>query len=115
MTSNPEWRTLLTASRTNAEEAAKATALRKQAGALLWAGAVALIETWNCDADPDGDGVYTAALEAIGKSRKSAASKIRTVALATRDFDLHTNCYSSLNEAYRNAKRFAETGASPST
>ncbi len=82
---------------------------RRQAGVYLWAGATALIDQWNCDADPLGDDLYHRALDALGKTRKSAASKIRTVALATRDVDLHPQCYASLNEAYRNAKRLTET------
>lgn len=96
---------LLRMSRTSAEEAARAAALRKQAGTYLWSGARLLIEEWNADRDPDGDDLYHTALDSLGKSRKSAASKIRTVALATRDLDLHVQCYGSLNEAYRNAKR----------
>jgi hypothetical protein len=102
------WEELLVASRTTAEEAARATALRRQAGEYLWAGAKALIEEWDSDIDPEGDSLYASALDAIGKARKSAASKIRTVALATRDLDLHVQCYGSLNEAYRNARRLAE-------
>lgn len=109
MSEEADWRVLLEASRTSAEEAARATALRKQAGLLLWKGALALIETWNSDLDPDADNLYAAALDAVGKSRKSAASKIRTVALATRDLDLHPDCYGNLNEAYRNARRLAES------
>jgi hypothetical protein len=104
----PEWERLLTASRTSAEQAALIAQLRREAGAYLWAGAKALIETWDCDADPEGDALYSTALDAVGKNRKSAASKIRTVALATRDVDLHVQCYGSLNEAYRNARRLAE-------
>jgi len=103
-----DWRALLMASRTSAEEAARAAALRKRSSVLLWKGALALIETWNSDLDPDGDGLYAQALEAVGKQRKSAASKIRTVALAARDLDLHPECYGNLNEAYRNARRKAE-------
>ena len=102
------WEELLAASRAAADEAALASALRKQSGELLWSGAKALIEEWNSDLDPDGDLLYASALSAIGKVRKSAASKMRTVALATRDFDLHVQCYGNLNEAYRNARRFAE-------
>lgn len=100
---------LLNKSRTSAEEAARAAALRKEAGVYLWAGAKALIEEWNSASDPDAWGLYRTALEAVGKQRKSAASKMRTVALATRDLDLHTDCYGNLNEAYRNAKRLETT------
>lgn len=102
------WWTTLAASRTSAEEAARAAAARRRAGVYLWRGAVMLIEQWNSDADPDGDRLYAAALDALGTTRKSAASKIRTVALATRDVDLHPQCYGTLHEAYRNAKRLAE-------
>jgi hypothetical protein len=111
----PNWHDLLVASRTSAEEAARAAALRKQAGILMWRGALLLIDGWNSDADPDGDNLYAAALEALGKSRKSAASKIRAVALASRDLDLHPDCYGNLNEAYRNAKRLAESTAEQTT
>lgn len=102
------WQDLLVASRTASDEAARAAALRKQAGAYLWAGAQALIEqwlTWDATGDPEALVLYANALEAIGKSRKGQASKIKTVALAARDLDLHPHCYSSLSEAYRNAKR----------
>lgn len=108
MTDWEHWEHLLAQSRTAAEEAARAAAARRRAGTYLWAGAKALIEVWNCDEDPDGDLLYSRALDSLGKTRKSAASKIRTVALATRDVDLHTQCYSSLNEAYRNARRLSE-------
>lgn len=110
----PEWRTLLTASRTDAEEAAHAAALRKRAGAYLWAGAKVLIEDWNSDDDPEGMGLYHKALDALGTTSKGHASKIKTVALAVRDFSLHPECYGNLNEAYRNARRLAlPPGATP--
>ena len=109
---DPAWVDLLMRSRTAADEAARAAALRKQAGEYLWAGARSLIEAWNSDSDPDATYLYAVALDAIGKNRKSAASKIKTVALATRDLDLHPDCYGSLNEAYRNAKRLELIGAS---
>lgn len=103
----PVWLDLLVQSRTAADEAARAAALRKQAGEYMWAGAKAMIEEWNCDLDPDADLLYRQAVDAIGKARKGQASKIRTVALAVRDLDLHPDCYGSLSEAYRNARRLA--------
>lgn len=113
-TSEPAWLDLLNKSRTSADEAAHAAALRKQAGEYLWAGAKALIAQWNSDHDPDAALLYEMALEAIGKNRKSSASKIKTVALAVRDLDLHPDCYGNLNEAYRNAKRLElTTSATP--
>lgn len=103
-----EWTVLLLASRTAADEAARAAAARRRAGEYLWAGTKALVEEWNGDADPMADDLYVKALDAIGKNRKGSASKMRTVALATRDLDLPLYAYASLNEAYRNAKRLAE-------
>lgn len=117
-TDQPGWAVLLSQSRTAADEAARITALRRQAGVYLWAGARALIDDWNSDIDPDADLLYHSALDAVGKNRKSSASKIKTVALATRDFDLHPDCYGNLNEAYRNARRLATvlgTSTEPTT
>lgn len=111
----PMWMDLLNRSRTTSDEAARAAALRKQAGAYLWAGAKALIEEWDSERDSDAVLLYTQALDAIGKNRKSSASKIKTVALATRDLDLHPDCYGNLNEAYRNAKRLEVTGSMSET
>lgn len=105
---NAEWLILLTESRTAADEAARAAAARRRAGHYMWTGAKALIAEWNSDDDPDAENLYALALGALGKSRKSAASKIKTVALASRDLDLHPDCYGSLSEAYRNARRMAE-------
>jgi len=101
----PTWQRLLHDSRTAAEEAARAAAARQRAGRYLWSGAKALIEEWNADADPEAADLYAKALDAVGKPRKSAASKMRKVALATRDYDLNPYAYGCLNEAYRNAQR----------
>lgn len=82
---------------------------RRLSAQYLWLGAKAAIEGWNSDADPEGDALYESVMDDLGgKARKSAASKIRTVALATVQLDLDLAAYGSLNMAYGQARRLAE-------
>ena len=84
---------------------------RKKSTTLLWSGARAGIVEWATvrASDTDGETLYNKVIEALGRSRKGDASKIRTVALASRDNGLNITDYKSLTEAYAAAVRLRKT------
>lgn len=88
----------------------KAEAGDKKAGQLLWAGAQEGINDWlpNSGEDASGEGLYQTLLTLLGKSRKGDASKIKTVAVAVKESGLILSSYSSLSQAYGEAKRLTD-------
>lgn len=104
VTITPRWQVLL-------EDSAKHHAIgkdaRREAGKLLWLGCKAAIKSWKPSTDPTGMRLYHRTLTALGGHRKSAASKIKTVALATVEYGLDLDAYGSLNAAYGAAYRMA--------
>lgn len=93
------WQEALQKSTTLKERAGKAN---KNAGVLLWKGATEGINSWlpNSATDVSGEGLYQTVIEALGKSRKGDASKIKTVAVAVRNHSLDISVYPNLSKAY---------------
>lgn len=102
------WGDLLQKSTALKERGKKAT---KQSGAFLWNGAQGAIEDWQdtADNDPSGEGLYEDVIEALGRSRKGDASKIKTVGLAVVNNGLVLGMYENLSKAYTEAIRLTKT------
>jgi hypothetical protein len=82
-----------------------------RASALLWDGAQAAINSWlpKSERDESGEKLGAAVLEALGKSRKGDASKIKTVALAVKNNGLDLSAHANLAKAYGEATRLTKT------
>jgi hypothetical protein len=102
--STPQWRALLEQS-TQAHLTGQRA--KQDSARLLWLGAKAAVKAWRPSTDPTGERLYRRTLIALGGSRKGSASKIKTVALATVEYDLNLDAYGSLNGAYQAAQRLA--------
>lgn len=91
----------------------KSAGERKRATVLLWQGAVAGIEDWlpNSDEDVSAENLYSEVQAILGKPRKGDASKIKTVALATKNNGLILSLYPNLSKAYAEARRLTQTVA----
>jgi hypothetical protein len=102
------WQATLRESSTLLDRSAKA---RNRASALLWAGAQTGIESWIDDPSEDvsAEGLYATVMEALGKSRKGDASKIKTVALAVLNNGLEMGQFDNLSKAYAEASRLTKT------
>lgn len=89
----------------------KSAGERKRATVLLWQGAVSGIEDWLPDASTDvsAEGLYSEVMAILGKPRKGDASKIKTVALATKNHGLMLSLYPNLSKAYAEARRLTQT------
>lgn len=107
MTTNT-WQDTLAQSTKKAEQGAK---YKKQAGILLWDGAVAAITDYTADAssDPDAEKFSADVLAALGDGRKGDASKIKTVALAVVNRGLVLDQFPNLSKAYAEATRLTKT------
>lgn len=106
-TASRGWESLLNES---ADYWRKATENKREASKFLWLGAKAAIRTWGANEMNDdlmGEYLYRATLIALGGTRKGSASKIKTVALATKLYGLDIDAYGSLNAAYLEAQRLA--------
>jgi hypothetical protein len=79
-----------------------------RASALLWEGAQEAINQWvpKSERDENGEKLGAAVTEALGKSRKGDASKIKTVALAVKNNGLVLSQHS---KAYAEATRLTKT------
>lgn len=84
---------------------------KKKSGILLWDGAKKAISEWSNDTtDSTAERLRAEVTEALGgKHRKGDASKIVTVALATRDNGLDTAAFKSLAQAYAEAIKRTKT------
>jgi hypothetical protein len=82
-----------------------------RASALLWEGAQEAINQWvpKSERDENGEKLGAAVTEALGKSRKGDASKIKTVALAVKNNGLVLSQHSNLSKAYAEATRLTKT------
>lgn len=102
------WQATLRESSTLLDRSTKA---RNRASALLWSGAQTGIETWIDDPSDDvaAEGLYATVMEALGKSRKGDASKIKTVALAVLNNGLEMGQYDNLSKAYAAASHLTKT------
>lgn len=81
---------------------------RKKAGALLWKGAVSAIALWE-ETGNDADDLYNEILGILGEARKGDASKIKTVAVASKTKGLDTGQYNNLSRAYAEAVKMTKT------
>lgn len=104
------WQEALQKSSNLLDRSAKA---RKTASNLLWKGAKEGIENWlpESTTDVSAEGLYGDVIEALGKSRKGDASKIKTVAVAVRTHGLDLSVYPNLSKAYAEATRLTKTVA----
>lgn len=95
----------------SAKMAEKGTEYKKKAGILLWQGAQSAIEVWTdeADNDPNAEGLASELLGIMGNSRKGDVSKIKTVALATRNNGLRLDDFPNLSKAYAEARRLTQT------
>jgi len=100
-----DWVALLDASTEQYEIATRSERdlqARRKSGVLLWAGAAQAIREWSPVLDPTGTTLQAEVLALLGVKRKASASKIKTVALATRQ-GLDVDNYQSLSAAYEAA------------
>jgi hypothetical protein len=86
----------------------KAGESRKKAGAMLWKGATSAIALWEETGD-DADVLYNEILGILGEARKGDASKIATVARASKTKGLDTGQFNNLSRAYAEAVRLTKT------
>lgn len=100
----PEWAILLGVS-TERFRVGKGTL--RESSKYLWLGAKEAIKDWAYSTDPTGERLYQDVLTALGGTRRSSASKVKTVALAVAHFGLDLDAYGSLNRAYDEARRMA--------
>lgn len=103
-TVRPTWRALLEQSARHWTESEAARHAQNEAGRYLWLGAKAAIEAWNPRTDPTAERLYWRTLAILGEERKGSASKIKRVALASREQRLDLDGYKSLNAAYKAAQ-----------
>ena len=82
-----------------------------RASSLLWEGAQEAINQWlpKSERDESGEKLGAAVTEALGKSRKGDASKIKTVALAVKNNGLLLADHPNLYKAYGEATRLTKT------
>lgn len=97
------WQEALQKSSIRLDQSAKA---RKIASTLLWKGAKEGIEGWlpESTTDVSAEGLYGDVIEALGRSRKGDASKIKTVAVAVRVHSLDLSTFPNLSKAYAAAR-----------
>lgn len=102
------WRKTLADASALKDRAGKAN---KKAATLLWDGAQDAVNEWlpKSDGDRGGEGLYNEVMDALGKSRKGDASKIKTVALAVKEHSLVMGQFPSLSKAYTEAVRLTKT------
>lgn len=83
----------------------------KTATNLLWTASKSGIEEWLplADSDKQAERFAGEVLAILGKTRKGDASKIKTVALATKNHGLVLSIYPSLTKAYNEARRLTQT------
>lgn len=102
------WQETLAASVKKAEQGEKA---KKQAGILLWDGAVEAITEFvdNATNDPQAEQLQSDVTAAMGERRRGDASKIKTVALAVVNNGLVLADYANLSQAYKEATARTKT------